>query len=73
MGSGWYTPDYSKATKLQKGVNWGYKQGCDFATQKCISSNCAPQGLPSHFCTADADNNPQMCNNDRWGLCTCCA
>jgi hypothetical protein len=67
MNSGWYTPDYSKATKLRKGANWGYKQGCAFATQKCISGTFTGQGAPSHFCTVDADTNPQICNFDRWG------
>mmetsp|Transcript_46643 Transcript_46643/g.148944 ORF Transcript_46643/g.148944 Transcript_46643/m.148944 type:complete len:747 (+) Transcript_46643:85-2325(+) len=35
--SGWYMPDYNMADPLVKGVHWGYKLGCRFATEKCVA------------------------------------
>jgi hypothetical protein len=63
MSSGWYTPDYSQASRYRKGGNWGYKQGCAFATQKCIGSNFAPTGSPAHFCTTTT--GASTCTLDR--------
>ena len=34
------------------GLAWGYKQGCNFATQKCISDAQVSVGTPPHFNTA---------------------
>ncbi len=38
--SGWYTPDYSKASQFAKGLTWGYKQGCSFMQVQCVPSPC---------------------------------
>lgn len=34
------------------GMTWGYKQGCNFATQKCLSDTQQPLGNPPHFLNA---------------------
>ena len=33
------------------GTVYGYKQGCAFAEQKCLSASQVSTGTPAHFCT----------------------
>ena len=47
--SSWFRPDYSKATPVSYPGNWGYKQGCDFALKRCISSE-TQKATSSRFC-----------------------
>jgi hypothetical protein len=46
--SGWYQPDYTKADGLIQGRDWGFKQGCSFAKEKCLTSGVST-GSPPHF------------------------
>ncbi|KAF4692830.1 hypothetical protein FOZ60_012524 [Perkinsus olseni] len=66
--SGWYLPDYSMATKMYKGMFFGYKQGCSFAEDKCINDAGAVtfengQEKTSHFCSAE-DDDEHRCSLD---------
>jgi len=47
--SGWYLPDYEMADIIVKGVHWGYKQGCAFASEKCV--NDGHTQFPRFWCT----------------------
>ena len=42
--SGWYLPDYSKATRMIPGAFFGYKSGCAFAKNKCLGPSGALVG-----------------------------
>lgn len=44
--SGWYKANYTAADAVAKGLTWGYKQGCAFATAKCSATNT---GSPPHW------------------------
>ena len=37
--SGWWKPDYTRATNLVPNRHWGYKRGCDFYKKKCLSND----------------------------------
>ena len=37
--SGWYRVNYDMATKMTKGVHYGYQQGCDFVENPCTELN----------------------------------
>merc|ERR1719424_2347289 len=64
--SGWYKPDYSMADKLTKGVDWGYKQGRNFALNQCV--NAGHTNHPRHWCTT---NSAKTCGLDRKGEAAC--
>jgi leishmanolysin-like peptidase len=62
--SGWYKADYTKADGLKLG-DWGFHQGCDFATAKCLTTSGGSlqgQGSPPHFLAA---TNASVCTTDR--------
>lgn len=63
--SGWYQADMSAADPLVKGVHWGYKQGCNFATAKCVDNDVPVSKV---FCSAD---NQVSCSLDRKAVVTC--
>jgi hypothetical protein len=46
--SGWYHIDYSKADGALQGRDWGFKQGCSFAKEQCLTSGVST-GSPAHF------------------------
>jgi leishmanolysin-like peptidase len=46
--SGWYQIDYTKADGMIQGRDWGFKQGCSFAKDKCLTSGIST-GSPAHF------------------------
>ena len=62
--SGWYTVAYSNGDKWVKGKDWGYKQGCAFALDKCSSTNT---GSPPHFYfdSPDIGVSGGLCSVDR--------
>jgi hypothetical protein len=62
--SGWYQPDYTKADGLIQGRDWGFKQGCSFAKEKCLTAGVST-GSPPHFFT---DTNWMMCTLERKAL-----
>lgn len=66
--SGWYMPDFTQADVPVKGQTWGYQQGCDFATKKCIDNS-----VPSNrnFCTAQSGLDLYGCSADRTGKFQC--
>lgn len=64
--SGWYMPDYNMADKLAKGVHWAYKQGCNFATKRCIENGSTEH--PRFWCTKPED---RACSLDRGGEVQC--
>lgn len=64
--SGWYLPDYTQADPLTKGVHWGYQQGCNFATQLCVSGNTPIWDRA--FCTP---SSPDSCSLDRRSVMRC--
>ena len=43
--SGWYNANLSAADPLIPGVHWGYKQGCNFATAKCVDGGTPVSNL----------------------------
>ena len=43
--SGWYNANLSAADPLIPGVHWGYKQGCNFATAKCVDGGTPVSSL----------------------------
>jgi hypothetical protein len=46
-----HTPKGSSSTSIcETGRAWGYKQGCAFATEKCLDANQQSTGSPPHFC-----------------------
>jgi hypothetical protein len=49
---------------VHQGLHFGYKQGCAFATQKCIT-NGVGVGSPPQFCVGDLDQLPSMCTANR--------
>jgi hypothetical protein len=62
--SGWYQPDYTKADGLIQGRDWGFKQGCSFAKEKCLTSGVST-GSPPHFFS---NTNWRRCTLDRKAL-----
>mmetsp|Transcript_5802 Transcript_5802/g.22002 ORF Transcript_5802/g.22002 Transcript_5802/m.22002 type:complete len:565 (-) Transcript_5802:38-1732(-) len=62
--SGWYKANYDNADFH----SWGYKQGCNFATEKCISSGKA-EGT-NHFCTSTGQEVRCAQNLRGFGLCS---
>jgi hypothetical protein len=73
--SGWYKANFAGLAAFRKGFEFGYKQGCDFATGRCLvpgsSGGLVGQGTPPHFY---AENRPaasgqgMLCTMDRRGL-----
>lgn len=63
--SGWYKPDMSAADPVVKGVHWGYKQGCNFATGKCLDDDTPVSKV---FCS---DPNAISCSLDRKSVKSC--
>jgi len=66
--SGWYLPNYSMSDPLVKGVHWGYKQGCDFATKPCVQGG--KTDYPRFWCTT---SGARACSLDRLGEVQCSA
>lgn len=64
--SGWYLPDYGMADPLVKGVHWGFKQGCDFATKPCVQGGKSTS--PRFWCTS---SQQRTCSSDRVGEVQC--
>lgn len=60
--SGWYTAAYMNGDKWVKGKDWGYKQGCAFALDKCSATNT---GSPAHFYFGSPDISGSLCSVDR--------
>ena len=52
--SGWYQMDYSMTSTPVRGATWGYKQGCAFVKDKCVSDATGevqrPPMFPNSFC-----------------------
>lgn len=65
--SGWYKPTYSKADFH----SWGYKKGCNFATDKCLSGGTTtPTPIDNlHFCTYSSQT--VRCTQDLKGMGVC--
>jgi leishmanolysin-like peptidase len=63
--TGWYKANYSAASAWKKNFDWGYKQGCAFARDKCVTDDKGT-GSPPHFPSRD-DENPKLCSIDRAG------
>jgi leishmanolysin-like peptidase len=66
--TGWYKANFSKAGEHD---GWGYRQGCPFATETCISTNVSSgevTGVGHPFCTAEAE---QGCSADYFGRGVC--
>jgi hypothetical protein len=63
--SGWYQANFSTAEFL----DWGYKRGCNFVYDKCLTSQPPVALYPDHWCTK-ADQ--QSCGVDRLakGICS---
>ena len=76
--SGWYKANYSMSTALQPGVHWGFRQGCDFALNDCISPKSSPVsiGSPPHFCADISLPTPSpsvsACTVNRYAVIVCC-
>jgi hypothetical protein len=68
--SGWYLANYSAAEPWRRG-DWGYAQGCAFATSLCLAPGSgAGLGSPPHFFAAahqlsGGSANAALCTTDR--------
>jgi len=62
-GTGWYSPDYSKAEP----IFWGKNQGCDFLRTKCLNTNLQT-AFPTHYCTK-LDVDSCTFSNEAYGVC----
>ena len=60
--SGWYTAAYANGDKWVQGRDWGYRQGCAFALEKCSAANA---GSPPHFYFGSPDSLGSLCSLDR--------
>ena len=60
--SGWYTAAYKNGDAWVAGKDWGYRQGCAFARDKCSSTNT---GSPAHFYFGSPDISGSLCSVDR--------
>ena len=69
--SGWYQMNYSMTSSLVRGATWGYKQGCAFVQQKCISDETGATQRPPMFPNAFCANNNQQCTPDGRGVGQC--
>jgi hypothetical protein len=47
--SGWYKANYSGTPEGWRKGDWGFEQGCAFATEKCVSNGIAVSTNPPHF------------------------
>jgi len=47
--SGWYKANYSGTPEGWRKGDWGFEQGCAFATEKCVSNGVAVSSNPMHF------------------------
>lgn len=71
--SGWYHANYSAADSLRPGVDFGFRQGCAFAVEKCIYSSAGTlqgRGNPPHYYPS-VRGMPQsnaVCTTDRVGI-----
>jgi leishmanolysin-like peptidase len=66
--TGWYRANYAMAGKHD---GWGYRQGCPFATEKCLSKNETSGGVTAvghPFCTSKEE---QGCSADYISRGTC--
>uniref|UniRef100_A0A7S1CD33 Leishmanolysin-like peptidase n=1 Tax=Bicosoecida sp. CB-2014 TaxID=1486930 RepID=A0A7S1CD33_9STRA len=59
--TGWYSADYSMATPARQGFEFGYKQGCTFAEERCLSDE-GSTGSPPHYCSS---RSRDWCTVDR--------
>jgi hypothetical protein len=72
--SGWgYVANYSAADAFRPNLSWGYKQGCAFATGKCLvlsGGTLVGQGNPPHFYPAShvASAGDALCTTDATSL-----
>ena len=57
--SGWYAVNFSVATPIARGSQFGVQLGCPFATSKCLQSGATP--VPS--VTLQAFDEPQFCTS----------
>lgn len=58
--TGWYTANYSAASRFAKGHDWGYKQGCPFAQNACLAgAPLTSTGEPPHFCSDTSTHGGQ--------------
>jgi leishmanolysin-like peptidase len=70
--SGWYMPNYDAADGWKDKMDWGFKQGCTFATSTCLRKGATTGpglGNPPHF-YADAralksSGSNAVCTTDR--------
>ena len=69
--SGWYQMDYSMTSTPVRGVTWGYKQGCAFVQQKCISDETGEAQRPSTFPDAFCALTAPQCSPDGKGVGQC--
>lgn len=70
--SGWYVGNYSNIDGWRSSLDWGYHQGCAFATDKCIDAQGNGLGNPPHFYSTDraisgASGNA-VCTTDRLAM-----
>jgi len=64
--SGWYTANYSAADWFRRNSDYGYQQGCAFATDKCLSGAGVGTGSPAHFYSTSHDQatGNSLCTTD---------
>lgn len=71
--SGWYKANYNGASMMRSGwkpgLDWGYRQGCEFAMDKCLTVNSdgtfRSPGAQTHFF---GDSRSNVCTLDRRGV-----
>ena len=70
--SGWYVGNYSNIDGWKSSLDWGYHQGCSFASNKCLDNQGNSIGNPPHFYSTNhaitgASGNA-VCTVDRLAL-----
>jgi hypothetical protein len=76
--SSWYKANYSMADFFQPNRDFGYGQGCNFATQKCLQPATSSvvgampvgQGTPPHYvaATTDVSAGTGVCTTDHLAI-----
>merc|ERR1719491_2213814 len=69
--SGWYTVNYSMATRIQDHVPpsaWGYQSGCDFVQEKCVVNGVVSSSSAGVFC---ATPDEYGCSVDHSAVAKC--
>ena len=73
--SGWYRMNYFMTTALIPGAMWGYKAGCPFSTDKCLTDSTGlavkTDFSSKTFCSANSPSNILKCSANALSRAAC--